>query len=96
MAEVFRINKTKNYTVMSNYHLKDKKLSFKAKGPSLRRRSSKSFLYLLISLTNIFCCWEFNAILLTRYKTFLRNRPDIIEQFNIRFNKGQDAIKADW
>ena len=29
---VFRINKTKNYTVMSNYHLKDKKLSFKAKG----------------------------------------------------------------
>ena len=32
----------------------------------------------------------------TRYKTFLRNRPDIIEQFNIRFNKGQDAIKADW
>ena len=32
----------------------------------------------------------------TRYKTFLRNRPDIIEQFNIRFNKGQDAIKANW
>jgi hypothetical protein len=32
----------------------------------------------------------------TRYKTFLRNNPDIIEQFNIRFNKGQDAIKADW
>lgn len=32
MAEVFRINKTKNYTVMSNYHLQDKNLSFKAKG----------------------------------------------------------------
>ena len=32
MAEVFRVNKTKNYTVMSNYHLQDKKLSFKAKG----------------------------------------------------------------
>lgn len=29
---VFRVAKTKNYTVMSNYHLKDKKLSFKAKG----------------------------------------------------------------
>lgn len=29
---VFRINKNKNYTVMSNYHLKDKKLSLKAKG----------------------------------------------------------------
>ena len=32
----------------------------------------------------------------SKYKTFLRNSPDIIEQFNIRFNKGQDAIKADW
>lgn len=29
---VCRINKTKNYTVMSNYHLQDKRLSFKAKG----------------------------------------------------------------
>ncbi len=29
---VFRIEKTKNYTVMSNYHLKDRKLSLKAKG----------------------------------------------------------------
>lgn len=32
MAEVFRINKTKNYTVMSNYHLQDKNLSYRAKG----------------------------------------------------------------
>jgi len=30
------------------------------------------------------------------YKTSLRNNPDIIEQFNIRFNKGPDAIKAKW
>ena len=29
---VFRINKTDNYTVMSNYHLKDKNLSLKGKG----------------------------------------------------------------
>lgn len=29
---VFRIEKTKNYTVMSNYHLKDKNISLKAKG----------------------------------------------------------------
>lgn len=29
---VFRINKNKNYTVMSNYHLKDANMSFKAKG----------------------------------------------------------------
>lgn len=29
---VFKIDKTKNYTVMSNYHLQDKNLSYKAKG----------------------------------------------------------------
>lgn len=29
---VFKIEKTKNYTVMSNYHLQDKNLSYKAKG----------------------------------------------------------------
>lgn len=29
---VFRINKNSNYTVMSNFHLRDKNLSFKAKG----------------------------------------------------------------
>lgn len=29
---VFRVNKDKNYTVVSNYHLKDKRLSLKAKG----------------------------------------------------------------
>ena len=29
---VFKVEKNKNYTVMSNYHLRDKNLSFKAKG----------------------------------------------------------------
>lgn len=29
---VFRVNKSDNYTVMSNYHFKDKRLSLKAKG----------------------------------------------------------------
>ena len=29
---VFRINKTNKYTVMSNFHLQDKNLSYKAKG----------------------------------------------------------------
>ena len=29
---VFRIEKNKNYTVMSNYHLRDKQISIKAKG----------------------------------------------------------------
>ena len=29
---VFRIEKNRNYTVMSNYHFKDKTISLKAKG----------------------------------------------------------------
>ena len=29
---IIRVNKTKNYTVMSNYHLKEKEMSLKAKG----------------------------------------------------------------
>lgn len=32
MSTVFRVEKTANYTVMSNYHLKDRRLSYKAKG----------------------------------------------------------------
>lgn len=29
---VFKIEKNNNYTVMSNYHIRDKNLSYKAKG----------------------------------------------------------------
>ncbi len=32
MSTIFRVEKTSNYTVMSNYHLKDRRLSYKAKG----------------------------------------------------------------
>ena len=32
MSEVFRVNRTKDYTVMSNHHFKNKNLSLKAKG----------------------------------------------------------------
>ena len=32
VMSVFRVEKNKNYTVMANYHLRDKELSFKAKG----------------------------------------------------------------
>ena len=29
---IIRVNKNKNYTIMSNYHLKEKNMSLKAKG----------------------------------------------------------------
>lgn len=32
MSTVFRVERTANYTVMANYHLKDRRLSYKAKG----------------------------------------------------------------
>lgn len=32
MSTVFRVQKSANYTTMSNYHLKDRRLSYKAKG----------------------------------------------------------------
>ena len=32
IMSVFRVEKNKNYTVMANYHLRDKELSFKVKG----------------------------------------------------------------
>ena len=32
MSPVFRVERNKNFTVMANYHLKDKRLSLKAKG----------------------------------------------------------------
>ena len=32
MSQIFRVERTKNYTVMSNQHFKNKSLSLKAKG----------------------------------------------------------------
>ena len=32
IMSVFRVERNKNYTIMANYHLRDKELSFKAKG----------------------------------------------------------------
>jgi hypothetical protein len=32
MSQVFRVERTKNFTVMSNHHFKNKQLSLKAKG----------------------------------------------------------------
>ena len=32
MAQILRVERTKNFTVMSNYHFKNKNLTLKAKG----------------------------------------------------------------
>ena len=32
MAQIFRVERTKNFTVMSNHHFKNKKLTSEAKG----------------------------------------------------------------
>ncbi len=32
MSQVFRVERNRNFTVMANYHLKDKRLSLKVKG----------------------------------------------------------------
>ena len=49
---VFRINKNENYTVMSNYHLKEREMSLKAKG----------LLSLMLSLPNE---WDYSVMGLT-------------------------------
>ena len=41
---VFRVEKTKNFTVMSNYHLNDKKLSLKAITSALEELKQHNYL----------------------------------------------------
>ena len=45
---VFRIEKTRDYTVMSNHHLKDRTLTLKSKG-------LLSMICLLYTSTSLFC-----------------------------------------
>ena len=49
MAQIFRVEKTKNFTVMSNHHFKNKNLTLKAKG----------LLSLMLSLPDD---WNYNRI----------------------------------
>lgn len=50
---VMRVNKTKNFTVMSNYHLSDKKISLRAKGLlSLMLSLPDDWNYSIAGLTN--------------------------------------------
>ena len=51
---IFRVERTQNYTVMSNYHLRDKTISFKAKGLlSLMLSLPEDWDYTLAGLTRI-------------------------------------------
>ena len=51
---VFRVERTNNYTVMSNYHLRDKSLSLKAKGLlSLMLSLPETWDYTLVGLARI-------------------------------------------
>ena len=48
MSQVFRVENTKNFTVMCNHHMKDKTLTLKAKG----------LLFVMLSLPNN---WNYNV-----------------------------------
>ena len=56
---VFRVEKTRNYTVMSNHHLQDRSLSLKAKGLlSLMLSLPEDWDYTTKGLARICCmCW---------------------------------------
>ena len=54
---VFRVEKTKDYTIMSNHHLKDRRLSLKAKGLlSMMLSLPKEWDYTLKGLARISSC----------------------------------------
>lgn len=54
MSEVFRVNKTKDFTVMANHHLRNTNLSLRAKGLlSLMLSFPKSWDYSLVGLSKI-------------------------------------------
>ena len=67
MSQIFRVERTKNYTVMSNHHLKNKSLSLKAKG----------VLSLMLSLPDN---WNYNISIseLNRIYEQLEELPDYL------------------
>ena len=67
MSQIFRVERTKNYTVMSNHHFKNKSLSLKAKG----------VLSLMLSLPDN---WNYNISIseLNRIYEQLEELPDYL------------------
>ena len=84
--EVIRINKTQNYIVMSNYHLKEKDMSLKAKGLlSLMLSLPDSWDYSIAGLVSI--CKENE----TEIKSILKELEEFgyleITMTNLKINK---------
>lgn len=82
---VFKVEKTKNYTIMSNYHLRDKDLSLKAKGLlSFMLSLPSDWDYSLNGLCAI--CKEQETAIKSTLKELKRKRYLIIDK--VRNNKG--------
>lgn len=56
---VFRVERTHDYTVMSNFHLKDKRLSLKAKG-------------LLSQMLSLPDDWDYISVILSKTAALLQ------------------------
>lgn len=67
---VMRIHKTKNFTVMSNHHFKEKKMSLKAKG----------LLSLMLSLPDD---WNYNVSGLVKLRKNIKKYFSVINKFNV-------------
>lgn len=82
---VFKVEKTKNYTIMSNYHLRDKDLSLKAKGLlSFMLSLPSDWDYSLNGLCAI--CKEQETAIKSTLRELKRKRYLIIDK--VRNNKG--------
>ena len=68
MAQIFRVERTKNFTVMSNHHFKNKNLTLKAKG----------LLSLMLSLPDD---WNYN--MQQENRLTVRNVPDWVRTTSI-------------
>ena len=87
---VFRVEKSKNYTVMSNHHLRNKKLSLKSKGLlSLMLSLPDEWDYTLKGLSMI--CKE--GLMQLGYLSSNLNKQGYIERHRKRNEKGQLQIQ---
>lgn len=83
---VFRVKKDKNFTAMSNYHLRDKKLSLKAKGLlSVMLSLPEKWDYILKGLSCI--CME--GVYVIRSAVNELERQGYIVRQKVRNDKGQ-------